>query len=312
MTTSTDATRSLEALNRPAAQSRHAHHDDAIRWWRVAPSLLIHLGCLGVIWVGWSPVAVGVAALLYFARMFAITAFYHRYFSHRTFRTSRIAHFLFGFLGASSAQRGPIWWAAHHREHHRESDAPPDIHSPVQHGMLWSHMGWFFSDGGVQTPEKAVPDLLKMPEVRWLDRFHIVAVLALAVCCYGLGVAIDALAPSWGTSGVQMLVWGFFISTTVLHHATFTLNSLAHTIGSRRYQTRDDSRNSLVLAVLTLGEGWHNNHHFNPGSVRQGFFWWEIDVAYYCLWMLERLGVVWDLRPVPKRAFDAAGRTASP
>lgn len=281
---------------------------DRIRWRRAIPNACIHLGCLGVIWVGWSPAAVAVAALLYLARMFAITAFYHRYFSHRTFRTTRVAHFLFGLLAASGAQRGPIWWAAHHRDHHRESDRPPDLHSPVQRGVLWSHMGWFLSDAGVSTRAGAVPDLLKMPELRWLDRWHMAPVLALAAGTFALGEALRILAPSWGTGGAQMLVWGFSISTTTLHHATFTINSIAHRVGRRRFETRDDSRNNLLLALLTLGEGWHNNHHYHPGSTRQGFFWWEIDMAYYGLWLLERLGVVWDLRPVPPRVVRAAQR----
>ena len=279
---------------------------DRIRWWRILPSLSIHLGCLGVIWVGWSWTAVALAAALYLARMFAITAFYHRYFSHRTFSTSRVTHFLFGFLGASSAQRGPIWWAAHHREHHRESDEPPDIHSPVQHGVWWSHMGWFLSDDGVRTRTDAVPDLLKYPELRWLDRWYVVPVVALAVFTAILGGALARWAPSLGIDAWQALVWGFFISTTVLHHATFTINSLAHTIGTRRYHTHDDSRNNAVLAVITLGEGWHNNHHFHPGTARQGFFWWEFDPAYYALWCMSKLGIVWDLRPAPKRVYDAA------
>ena len=277
---------------------------DRIRWFRILPPLSIHLGCLGVIWVGWSWTAVGVAAAMYALRMFVITAFYHRYFSHRTFETSRVTQFIFALIGASSAQRGPLWWAAHHRKHHRESDLPPDPHSPRQRGVLWSHMGWYLSDSGVRTDMSLVPDLSKHRELVWLDRNHVVAPLGLATVMFGLGALLSRVAPSLGTDGAQMLVWGFFISTTVLHHATFTINSIAHTIGSQRYATHDDSRNNWVLALLTFGEGWHNNHHFNPGCVRQGFYWWEIDPAYYGLWMLEKLGVVWKLRPVPARVYE--------
>lgn len=277
---------------------------DRVRWWRVVPSAIIHLGCLGVIWVGISWAAVVVAIALYFVRMFAVTAFYHRYFSHRSFRTSRAVQFIAGAIGASSAQRGPMWWAAHHRDHHRESDDPSDIHSPKHKGLLWSHMGWFFSDAGMELKMKAVPDLAKHPELRALERYHMVAPIALAVLCWGLGAWLERVAPSLGTSGAQMLVWGFFISTTVLHHATFTINSLAHTIGSRRYETADDSRNNLFLAVLTLGEGWHNNHHYNPGCARQGFYWWEIDIAYYGILALKRLGIVWDITPAPARVYE--------
>jgi len=281
-----------------------ASHPDRIRWFRVLPSAAIHLGCLAVIWVGVSWIALLAALALYLVRMFAITAFYHRYFSHRTFRTSRAAQFVFALLGASAAQRGPIWWASHHRHHHRHSDEDPDLHSPGLRGFLWAHMGWFFSDAGMKAPVTTAPDLMKYPELRWLERWHIVPVVALAGSMFLLGALLGALFPSLGTSGPQMLVWGFFISTTVLYHATFTINSLAHVIGRKRYDTRDDSRNNFLLALITLGEGWHNNHHFNPGSVRQGFYWWEIDPAYYGLRLLEKLRIVWDLRPVPARAYD--------
>lgn len=272
------------------------------------PYISIHLLCLGVLWVGWSWAAVGVAAAAYLIRMFVITAFYHRYFSHRTFRTHRVTQFLFAFLGTTSAQRGPIWWAAHHREHHRHSDEPPDKHSPVQHGIVWSHMGWFLSDEGMRTNAKAVPDLLKLPELRWIDRYHLVGPLALAGFMFALGWALERWSPGLGTSGWQMFVWGFAVSTTVLYHGTFTINSLAHRFGTRRFETRDDSRNNFWLSLITLGEGWHNNHHYYPGAARQGFYWWEVDPTYYVLLAMERLGVVWDVRRVPSRVLAAAGR----
>ncbi len=284
-----------------------SHHGGERRfpWHRALPSIVIHLGCLGVIWTGFSWAGLVVAVMAYLVRMFVITAFYHRYFSHRTFQTSRLVQFCAAAIGTTCAQRGPLWWAAHHRGHHRESDRPQDLHSPGQHGFWWSHMGWFFSDEGIARPDRAIPDLLKYPELRMADRYHVAGPLGLAVFMFLLGVGLNRLGVA--TTGLQMLVWGFFISTVVLHHATFTINSLAHVIGSRRYDTHDDSRNNLFLALLTLGEGWHNNHHFNPGSVRQGFFWWEIDVAYYCLSALSKVGIVWDLRPVPRRAYSEVG-----
>jgi len=291
----------------PPAQpeTRPAHHR-RIRYHRLLPSAVIHVGCLGVIWVGFSWAAVMVALAAYILRMFVVTAFYHRYFSHRAFRTSRVAQFVFGAIGTTSAQRGPLWWAAHHRAHHRESDSESDLHSPIHNGVLWSHIGWFFSDEGVSRDDKVIPDLLRYPELRFIDRWHVLGPVALAALMFGLGEALRIWAPGLGTDGLQMLVWGFFISTTVLHHATFTINSIAHTIGTRRYDTKDDSRNNLFLAIITLGEGWHNNHHFNPGSVRQGFYWWEIDLAYYGLVALSKLGIVWDLRPAPARVYRAA------
>ena len=268
-----------------------------VDWLRVAPFIGVHLMCLGPIWVGWSWTAVGVAIALYGMRAFALTAFYHRYFSHRTFRTSRVVQFLFALLGASAAQRGPLWWAAHHRLHHRNSDGPGDVHSPHQHGFWWSHMGWIVSPANFPTRLDVVPDLARYPELRLLDRFDVAAPLLLAAGLFLLGDRLEAAGV--GTSGPQLLVWGFFISTVALFHATCLINSLAHQVGRRRYATSDESRNNVVLALLTLGEGWHNNHHRYPAAARQGFFWWEIDVTYYLLVVMSWLGLVWRLHPVP-------------
>jgi stearoyl-CoA desaturase (delta-9 desaturase) len=263
-----------------------------VDWARVVPFIAVHLACFGVLWVGWSATAVAVAAGLYVIRMFAITGFYHRYFSHRTFTTSRFAQFAFAVLGASSAQRGPLWWAAHHRKHHRYADTERDVHSPRQHGFWWAHMGWITAPGNFPTDLEEVKDLARYPELMFLDRFDILVPLLLAVGLLALG-------------GWQLLVWGFFISTVVLFHCTCFINSLAHVFGRRRYATSDDSRNSLLLALITFGEGWHNNHHKYPGATRQGFFWWEIDLTYYGLWLLERLRIIWNLHPVPRRLVEA-------
>ena len=132
--------------------------------------------------------------------------------------------------------------------------------------------------------------------------------LLLAVALYALGALLARVAPALGTDGPQMLVWGFFVSTVVLFHATVTINSLAHRYGRRRFATRDDSRNNLWLALLTFGEGWHNNHHFYPGSARQGFRWYEIDLTWYGLRLMQALGLVWELRPVPSWVMQRAVR----
>ncbi|UNK58593.1 acyl-CoA desaturase [Pseudoxanthomonas daejeonensis] len=279
-----------------------------IDWVRAAPFLALHAGCLGMLWTGASPVAVVVAASLYLLRMFAITAFYHRYFSHRAFRTSRVVQALFATIGASSAQRGPLWWAAHHRHHHRHADTARDPHSPARRGFFWSHVGWFLTEEAFATDRRRVQDLVRYPELRWLDRHDAVVPLLLAVALYGLGALLQRVAPELGTNGPQMLVWGFFVSTVALFHATVTINSLAHRFGRRRFATRDDSRNNAWLAALTLGEGWHNNHHFYPGSVRQGFRWYEFDPTWYGLRVMQALGLVWDLRPVPAWVMDKAVR----
>jgi stearoyl-CoA desaturase (delta-9 desaturase) len=276
-----------------------------IDWPRVAPFVLLHLGCLAAIWTGTSPLAVALAAALFGVRMFAITAFYHRYFSHRAFRTSRAAQFAFALLGSAAVQRGPLWWASHHRHHHAHSDRPTDQHSARQHGFLWSHVGWFLARGNFATRHERVTDLARFPELRWLDRYDAAVPALLAVTLYAAGEIFAARYPGLGTDGLQLVVWGFCISTVALYHATFTINSLAHRLGTRRYPTRDDSRNNFWLALLTFGEGWHNNHHHFPSAARQGFYWWEIDIAYYGLRVLAAAGVIWDLRAVPPAAREA-------
>lgn len=268
--------------------------------WRVVPFLFLHLACLGVFRVGWSPVAVWTAVGLYVVRMFGITAFYHRYFSHNAFKASRGWTFVFAVIGGSSVQRGPLWWAGHHREHHLYSDTERDIHSPVVHGFWWSHVGWILSTRNFPTPLGRIGDFARFPELRFLDRFDLVVPVLLAAATYAAGELLARFAPGLGTNGPQMLVWGFFVSTTVLFHATSTINSLDHLVGSKRYETGDESRNNAVLALLTFGEGWHNNHHHYPVSARQGFFWWEYDLSYYALVVLSRLGIVRELCPVPE------------
>lgn len=294
-------TRQRERPLDPAAAGR-------IDWLRAVPFIGLHLGCLAAIWTGVSASALAVAGTLYAVRMFALTGFYHRGFSHRTFRASRPVQLLFALIGASCVQRGPLWWAAHHRNHHRDADTPRDPHSPRIRGFLWSHMGWFLTRGAFHTDLKRVADLAKFPELRWLDRYDIAVPALLAAAVFALGAALHRFAPQLHTDGPQLLVWGFIISTVVLFHATVTINSLAHRWGTRRFATLDDSRNNVLLALLTFGEGWHNNHHRFPAAARQGFRWWEIDLTWYGLRLLELLGLIRDLKPVPARLLDAAAR----
>jgi stearoyl-CoA desaturase (delta-9 desaturase) len=275
-----------------AADPRPAGQGQSVDWLRVVPFVGMHLACLGVLWVGFDRKAILVAGGLYVVRMFGVTGFYHRYFSHRAFRANRAVQFLAAVLGASAVQRGPLWWAAHHRKHHRHADTELDVHSPAQHGFWWSHMGWITAAVNFPTDLHEVRDLARYPELRWLDRFDVVVPVLLATALFLFG-------------GWSFLVWGFFVSTVVLFHATCLINSLAHTLGRRRYDTDDDSRNSLALAIITFGEGWHNNHHRFPGSARQGFYWWEFDLTYYALWLLARVRVIRDLRPVPRRVLEA-------
>ena len=273
--------------------------ENGIDWLRVIPFVLIHLACFALFWVGYSHFALFFAIALYAVRMFAITGFYHRYFAHKAFQTSRLGQFIFAVIGATAVQRGPLWWAAHHRNHHAHSDEETDAHSPVQHGFLWSHIGWFLSRANFSTHFDRVKELAKFPELRFIDRFDVIVPIIFALGIFGLGELLASNAPRLHTDGWQLLVWGFVISTVTLYHATFSVNSLAHVWGKRRYMTRDHSRNNLVIALFTLGEGWHNNHHHYPGSASQGFYWWEIDFTYYGLRVLEALGLIWNLRKVP-------------
>jgi stearoyl-CoA desaturase (delta-9 desaturase) len=279
---------------------------DKVDWKRCVPFIFLHAGCLAVFFVGWSWAAVGTAFLLYVIRMFAVTGFYHRYFAHRTFRTSRAGQFVLAVMGNASVQRGPLWWASVHRHHHQHSDDHEDVHSPGMRGFWWAHIGWMTSTRNFPTDYTRIKDLARYPELVFLNRFDMIVPACLAFLTIGFGYIVGRVWPASHTSAAQMLVWGFFISTVILLHGTLFINSLAHTFGRRRYETEDDSRNSLLLALITLGEGWHNNHHFCMNTARQGFFWWEIDITYYLLKAVSWTGAIWDLHPVPAKAYEVA------
>jgi len=253
------------------------------------PFVALHLALVAVFFVDVSWPVVLLCFATYFWRMFGVTGGYHRYFAHRSYKTSRVFQFMLACLGCSCLQKGPLWWAAHHRGHHRYSDTPMDPHSPHETTFWWSHVGWILSTEHTDGPP--IPDWEKYPELRWLDRWHWVPGAGLAVLCF--------LIAGW--SG---LVWGFFVSTILLYHAVFTINSLSHLFGKRRYNTPDDSRNNWVLAIITLGEGWHNNHHHYQSSVNQGFYWWEIDISYSIIWLLSKVGLTWDLRKPNEKALN--------
>jgi stearoyl-CoA desaturase (delta-9 desaturase) len=249
--------------------------------------LLVHLSCFAALWTGVTAGAVALGVALYFIRIFAIGAGYHRYFAHRTFRTSRVFQFVLAFFAQTSAQRGVLWWAAHHRLHHKYSDTPQDVHSPAQRGLLYAHLGWIFVPRNDETDYAAVRDLVRFKELMWLDRHPYLPAVILGFAC-------------WLAAGLPGVVIGFCCSTVAVWHATFSINSLAHVLGKRRYVTGDDSRNNWVLALATMGEGWHNNHHAYQASVRQGFRWWEFDPTFYILRTLSLIGVVWDLHLPPQ------------
>ena len=277
-------------------------------WVRTMPFIILHLACFGVLVTGVSTTAVVVCLALFWLRLFAITAFYHRYFSHRSYKTSRPAQFIFALLGNMSAQRGPLWWAAHHRAHHQHADTDDDLHSPVKRGFWWSHAGWFTCDASFKTQMHRINDFAKYPELRWLDRYDIFAPMLLLALLFVAGELLAAFAPALETNGLQLIVWGFVISTVILFHSTVTINSLGHIWGKKRFNNKDESRNNAILALLTLGEGWHNNHHRWAVSARQGFYWYEIDITYGILKVMSWMGIVWDLSPVPAHVLEEGRR----
>jgi stearoyl-CoA desaturase (delta-9 desaturase) len=274
---------------------KESRDDGDIVYPATIPFLLVHLICLAAIWTGVTWEALAIGAGLYFVRVFGITAGYHRYFSHKAFKTGRVRQFLLAFLAQTSLQRGVLWWAAKHRQHHRYSDTPRDDHSPLQHGFWFSHLGWIFSRGRGEADYDNVRDWARYPELVWLDRHK-----------YLPGILLAAVV--WLTAGWPGLVVGFFWSTVLVYHATFCINSLAHVRGRRRYVTGDDSRNNWFLATISLGEGWHNNHHYFPAAARQGFRWWELDVTFYALKLLSWLGLVRDLRKPPAHVLRGERR----
>ena len=276
----------------------------SVDWPRCIPFIILHLGCFAIIWVGASPVAIWTAVGLYFFRMFAITGFFHRYFSHKTFSTSRAFQFIMAVWGALSVQRGALWWAYTHRHHHQHSDEEDDKHSPVVDGFWWSHIGWITSKKNFPTDYSKISDLAKYPELVFLNRFDTLVPFLFGISLYAVGTLLPA---SYSTSGWQMVIWGFFISTTVLFHGTSCINSLAHVFGSKRFKTtEDESRNSFILTLITLGEGWHNNHHRYQATTRQGFYWWEFDPTYYLLKVMSWTGLIWGLKGVPESIYAEA------
>ena len=283
---------------------------DTIDVVRGLPFISVHLLCLAVFVTGVSPVSLMIGFLTLATRMFGLTAGYHRYFCHKAFRTTRVFQFVLAWLGTSSAQKGPLWWAGHHRSHHRYSDTEEDVHPPGVKGFYWAHAGWIMSPKNQRTKIEWVPDLAKYPELVWLDRNHYVAPIALGVTLFALGQWLASAYPLLETSGWQLVVVALFCSTTLLYHVTFAVNSVGHQFGSRRYSTNDESRNSLWLALVTGGEGWHNNHHRYPTSERQGFYWWEIDFTHYGVVFLSWLRIVWDVRG-PAAAVLEEGREGS-
>ncbi|ASZ15003.1 acyl-CoA desaturase [Chitinophaga pendula] len=273
-------------------------------WWRQIDFLGMHLIPFFAIFTGTTAFDWALCVFLYFARMFFVTGGYHRYFSHRTFKTSRFFQFILAGGAQSSVQKGVLWWAANHRIHHKHSDTPDDPHSANVYGFWYAHMGWIMGPEYKPTRYDLIRDL-KHRELYWLNKYHFVPPLVLAIAVWLIGNKVNGTGFfDWG-AGVSTLLIGFFASTIFLFHGTFTINSLMHKIGKQRYKTGDQSRNSFILAIVTMGEGWHNNHHYYQSTARQGFYWWEFDPTYYILRLLGFFGIVWDIRGVSEKIKES-------
>ena len=303
------AIRTNQDQTNPEYENETSHVHSARKPIRIQSQIgfvLVHILPLCALYTGATTFDWCLCVALYFVRMFLVTAGYHRYFAHRTYKTSRIFQFILAFLAETSAQKGVLWWSANHRIHHKFSDTIEDPHSMKQFGFWYSHVGWIMSPDYEPTRSELVKDLVRFPELRWLNTYHMVPPLCLALCTMALGGWVNGGSISMMfTAGWSTLWIGFFLSTVMLYHGTFSINSLMHRFGKARYNTGDNSKNSLWLALISLGEGWHNNHHYYQRSTRQGFFWWEIDITYYILKLLSAVGLVWDLHGVPAHVkFD--------
>jgi stearoyl-CoA desaturase (delta-9 desaturase) len=260
----------------------------------------VHVGAVvGIFFTGISWFAIEIMLASYVVRMWAITAGYHRYFSHRSFKTSRVFAFIMGAIGTVGLQRGPLWWAAQHRKHHRFSDTKDDHHSIHQHGLWWAYGGWAFGVQNLADDYELVRDFARYPELRWLNKYH-----------FFFPALVAALV--WIVFGTTAFVWGVLVTTVLQWNAIFAGNIYCHLFGRRRFETKEFSTNSLIFGLLLLGEGWHNNHHYSPRTARQGFTWWEVDFTYYVLKLLEQLGLVWDLHPIPRRAMSGSRSAPRP
>ncbi len=273
-------------------------------WYRVtriaislAPLLAVHFALLAIPFVEftwWSVLAIFVVTRICGV---GVTVGLHRYFSHRAFKTTRWFQFVLGFMGCTALQKGPLWWPIHHRLHHRHSDRKDDPHSPVVDGFWYGHIGWLFSRDLMNPDQAVVKDLMKYPELVWLDRFWMLPGLMLAAACYAV-------------LGMNGLIYGYCLSVVFVFQVTFAVNSIGHLWGPQRFATGEGSRNNPVLGILAMGDGWHNNHHRAPSSARHGFAWYELDLAYQCIRLLAFLGLAWDVKQPP--ASVMAGGEAIP
>jgi stearoyl-CoA desaturase (delta-9 desaturase) len=285
----------------------------------VVPILALGL----VAWQAWQSLLhwhdIAVFAILYVATGLGVTVGFHRLFTHRSFKTSPALRGAFAACGSMAIEGPVISWVADHRKHHAFSDQPGDPHSPhVDHGGGWrgalrgllhAHVGWLFIHTQRGNRRRYAPDLLADPVVRFVDRTFVLWAVGGLALSFLLGMLFGGSL----TAGLTGLLWGGAVRLLVLHHATFSINSLCHFFGRRTYDTGDESRNLAWLSVLTFGEAWHNNHHAFPTSARHGLRRWQVDPSAMAIWLLERTGLAWDVvRISPERMARKAVAPAQP
>jgi stearoyl-CoA desaturase (delta-9 desaturase) len=300
------ATAESPAAEAAAAPIEHARIDQVAN----LAATLVPLALVGfAMWSAWGGALrwqdLVVLAVCYALTGLGITVGYHRLLTHRSFKTSAPMRGLFAALGSAAIEGPVIEWVANHRKHHRFSDQPGDPHSPhLDHGGGWrgalaglfhAHVGWIFADQELASEERYAKDLLADPVVRFVDRTFVLWVFLGLAVPFALGYALTGSL----VGGLTGLLWGGAVRIFLLHHSTFSINSLCHFFGHRRFATGDESRNLLWLSLPTFGEAWHNNHHAFPTSARHGLRWWQLDPSAWLIAALERTGLIWDVVRIP-------------
>jgi len=275
------ATSALTATEPPRAISRSRTVAE------ILVALIPNLGLIAIPFVSPTAVSFALCAAVMLMCGFGVTVCHHRYFAHRSFKTSRWFQFVLGWWASATGQRGPLWWSAHHRRHHSHSDTEGDVHSPTAGGFLHAHLGWLFGKPAAAPDFRVMRDFAKFPELVWLDRLWAVPFLLVGFACYLIG----------GWAGV---VYGFCLGCAIVLQITFSINSFAHLFGKQPHPTGDSSRNNWLLGVIGFGEGWHNNHHHSPRTARLGVKWNQIDFGYWMILVLEKLGLIWCVRKTPR------------
>jgi stearoyl-CoA desaturase (delta-9 desaturase) len=287
-------------LEQPVIPDLYELRDKGLNWPTIVVLVILHVGAIAALFMfSWANLAVTLF-LLWFATGLGISMGYHRLHTHRSYQVPRALEYLFAVCGALTFEGGPIFWVATHRVHHQKSDRPGDPHSPRE-GAWWSHMVWMLvgeaKHSNTRLMAKYAPDLAKDRFYVWLDNYHWLPNIVLAVLLFAIG-------------GVPMVLWGICLRVVIGLHATWLVNSATHMWGSRRFATHDDSRNLWWVALITFGEGWHNNHHAHPTSARHGLAWYEFDPSWLQIRLLKRFGIAKAVK-VAKTNTELAEREAA-